>query len=172
MGLKVKTLSFSLPFGIGNVSIEADAAQQEAAWALYVELATRIAAVPLAPGAGSAREALNSLYSLFETTRGVLRRAGPGAANGPHSVGPLAIDILNKGLRPFLVEWHGTLGAFEQQQTEQQRERYGGQATIVIDESRWDERDAFYEALEENRQAMRAYVDALAAIAGIQHARA
>jgi hypothetical protein len=170
MGFKVKTLSFSLPFGIGEVSIAADVAQQEAAWALYVELATRIAAVPLKPGAGSAREALDSLYSLFETTRAVLRRAGFGAVNGPHSVGPLAIDILNKGLRPFLVEWHGRLGAFEQQQTEQQRERYGGGATVVIDESHWDQRDAFYAALEQNRLAMLFYVDALGAIAGIRHA--
>lgn len=168
MALKVKTLSFSLPFGIGNVSIEADEAQQEAAWALYVELATRIATVPLAPGTGSAREVLNSLYSLFETTRDVLRRAGPGIANGPHSVGPLAIDILNQGLRPFLVEWHSRLGAFERQQTEQQREDYGGDAAIIIEESLWEERDAFYEALERNRQAMRVYIDALAAIAGIR----
>ena len=168
MALKVKTLSFSLPFGIGNVSIEADEAQQEAAWALYVELATRIAVVSLAPGDGSAREALNSLYSLFDTTREVLRGAGPGIAKGPHSVGPLAIEILNKGLRPFLVEWHGRLSAFEREQTEQQRERYGGGATIVIDESHWAGREAFYEALERNRQAMQVYIDALGTIAGIR----
>jgi hypothetical protein len=167
VAVKFNALSVSLPFGIGSVSIEVDEAQQEAAWALYVELATRIATVPLEPGTGSAREALSSLHSLFETTRAVLRSAGPGAASGPHSVGPLAIEILNRGLRPFVADWHGRLSAFERQQVAQQRERFGGQADGVIDESRWDERDAFYVALERNRQAMLVYIEALAEIAGV-----
>ena len=171
VAVKLKTLGISLPFGIGNLSIEVDEVQQEAAWALYVELATRVATVPLEPGAGSAREALDSLHSLFETTRSVLRSAGAGAANGAHSVGPLAIDILNRGLRPLLVDWHTKLGAFERSQIQQQRERHGADADIVIDESGWEEREAFYAALETNRQAMLVYIGALATIAGVDDTR-
>ncbi len=70
MALKVKSRSFSLPFGIGEVSIEADATRQKAAWALHVELATRIAAVPLAPGTGTAREALNEITTSGGTPQG------------------------------------------------------------------------------------------------------
>ncbi len=164
----MQSLSLNLPFGLGGVTIEPDEAQQQAAWALYVELATRVAGVELEPGMGSAREALNSLYSLFNTTRSVLREAGPGAANGPDSIGPIAIDILNKGLRPFVVEWHTSLSDFEALQTEGQRNRYGGKVTVVIDESKWPKLDAFYTALEANRKEMLVYVDALARIAGIR----
>ncbi|WP_170841760.1 hypothetical protein [Nitrosomonas aestuarii] len=47
----------------------------------------------LKPGIGSAREALNSTHSFFETTRSVLREDGPCAAYGPELVGPVAILI-------------------------------------------------------------------------------
>jgi hypothetical protein len=168
MALELKSLSLNLPFGIGGVTIEVDEAQQHAAWALYIELATRIAGVALEPGIGSAREALKSLHSLFDTTRSVLRDAGAGVAKGPESVGPLAIEILNKGLRPFLVEWHTKLSAFEDEQKVAQRERFGGKLDFVIDESQWPEREAFYAALEQNRREILIYIDALASIAGIR----
>ena len=167
MTLKLQSLNINLPFGLGGANIVVTEAQKNVAWALYVELATRVAGVELRPGMGSAREALSSHYSLFDTTRSVLREQGPGAANGPESVGPIAIEILNQGLRPFLVNWHTILSGFEAQQTEEQRSRFGGEVTVVIDESRWPERDAFYRELEENRQGMLQYIQALARIAGI-----
>jgi hypothetical protein len=167
MGAKLRSLSINLPFGLGGANIEINENQEKAAWALYVELATRIAGEELKPGMGSAREALNSLYTLFETTRSVLREAGPGAANGPESVGPIAIDILNLGLRPFMVKWHTSLSGFEAQQAEEQRSRFGGEVTVIVDESRWPERDAFYRELEKTRQGMLEYIQALAGIAGI-----
>jgi hypothetical protein len=166
MGMQIRSLSFNLPFGIGGVTIEVDEAQQEAAWALYIELSTRVAGVGLEPGVGSAREALDSLYTLFDTTRSVLRTAGAGAARGPESVGPIAIEILNRGLRPFMAEWHTRLSAFERE--EMRRPQSGGGAS-VIDESGWQDREAFYEALAALRKLMTAYVDALAQIAGIHH---
>ena len=52
--------------------------KRNAAWELYVELATRIAVVPLNPGL--LREAPASLYSQFATTRGILRKYGPAVA--------------------------------------------------------------------------------------------
>ncbi|MEA3273752.1 MAG: hypothetical protein U9Q81_00310 [Pseudomonadota bacterium] len=169
MTLKLQSLSINLPFGLGGANIVVTEAQRTVAWALYVELATRVAGVELKPGMGSAREALSSLHSLFETTRSVLRDQGPGAAEGPESVGPIAIEILNQGLRPFLVEWHTSLSGFEAQQIEEQRSRFGGEVTVVVDEARWPERDAFYRELEENRQGMLQYIQALARIAGISH---
>jgi hypothetical protein len=59
------------------------------------------------------REALNSLYSLFSTTRQVLREAGPGAGASCQSVGGIAIAVLNYGLRPFLTKWHPLLQEWE-----------------------------------------------------------
>ena len=169
MGFKIQSLNVNLPFGLGGANIVVTEAQQKVAWALYVELATRVAGVKLEPGMGSAREALDSLYSLFETTRAVLRAEGPSAANGPESVGPIAINILNNGLRPFLVKWHTALSSFEDQQKEEQRKEFGGKTNIIIDESRWPEHEAFYQALEKNRQGMLEYIEILARIAGVYH---
>lgn len=65
---------------------------------------------------GLVREALNSLYSLFGTTRGVLKAAGPDVGASRDSVGGIAlaqpaagIAVLNNGLRPFLAKWHPLL---------------------------------------------------------------
>ena len=78
--------------------------ERQAAWELYVELITRIAVVPLEPGAGLLREALTSLYSLFSSTREVLRRHGPAVAqpriDDGRSFGELAVLVLNLELRP------------------------------------------------------------------------
>jgi hypothetical protein len=109
MALKLRSISLNLPFGLGGVEVEMSEAEVRAAWELYVEFATRVSAHPLAPGAGSVREALDSLYTLFGTTREVLRAAGPEVGDNPTALGPLAIRILNSGLRPFLEKWHAAL---------------------------------------------------------------
>ena len=57
-----------------------DQQEKNAAWELYVELVTRISVVELKKSEGILREALNSLYSLFPTTRQVLRKYGPSIA--------------------------------------------------------------------------------------------
>lgn len=54
---------------------------EDIAWAFYVELTTRIAIQPLAPGHGLLREALNSLYTLFTEMRKILRDAGRAIAS-------------------------------------------------------------------------------------------
>lgn len=79
----LKKVSVSLPFGIGSAEWQADNTERRAAWSLYVELVTRIAVQSLEIDEGLLREALNSLYSLFGTTRQVLKEAGP--TSGPAS---------------------------------------------------------------------------------------
>jgi hypothetical protein len=68
-GAKLKKVSVRLSFGIGSAELEADPTERRAAWSLYVELVTRIAVQPLETNQGLLLEALNSLYSLFDTTR-------------------------------------------------------------------------------------------------------
>ena len=112
---KLKKVAVSLPFGLGSAEWETDSTQRNAAWALYVELVTRIAVQELADDAGLVREAMNSLYTLFGTTREILRSAGPDVGATHDSVGGLAIAVLNKGLRPFLSHWHPVLQIWEAQ---------------------------------------------------------
>ncbi len=150
--LKVGSLSLNLPFGLGGVTIDVSEAEVRAAWALYVEYSTRVAGTELEEGLGSPREALTSLYSLFATTRDVLREAGPEIAQDTEALGPLAIRALNEGVRPFLVGWHTTLLA---------REAAGGGLEP-------DERARFDVELGELREQLDVYVAALGKIAGIR----
>jgi hypothetical protein len=149
MALRLRSLSLNLPFGLGGVDIDVSEAEARAAWELYIELATRVTAHPLEPGAGSVREALDSLYTLFGTTREVLRGAGPEVGGGPDALGPIAIRVLNEGVRPFLVRWHSEL-------------RRAGDAEP--DAAR---RAEFDRELDTVRGELGRYVDALARIAGI-----
>lgn len=149
MALKLRSLSLNLPFGLGGVEVEVSEQEARAAWSLYVEFATRVTGSELAAGAGFANEALASVYGLFGATRGVLREAGPEIARKPTSLGPLTIEVLNRGLRPFLVRWHGLL-------------RASG------DEPEGELRAEFDQELADLRKGLGQYVEALAEIAGVK----
>ena len=75
---------------------------KEAAWKLYVELLTRITTQALPTGSGDEEAALDSIYSLFETTRQVLKEQGKGCIEFTK----LAVIVLNQIVRPFTAKWH------------------------------------------------------------------
>jgi hypothetical protein len=155
--LKIRSLSLNLPFGLGGVDLEVSELDARTAWTLYVEYSTRVAVQQLEPGTGSAREALGSLHSLFDTTRTVLREAGPEVGMGPESVGAVAIRILNEGVRPFLVKWHGELARLAR-----------SQGADDADESDWAGRAEFDSDLGRVQKELARYVDMLADIAGVR----
>ena len=163
---RIPELNLSFPFGIGQIKVEITEQQKNAAWQLYVELATRISSVPLEHGTGSAREALSSLHSLFECVRLILRTSGPLTAQGEGSMASIAINILNKGIRPFLVKWHTKLGDFEAREKLRLAKDFGGNHTLPPDENNWPDSQEFYNELEQTRAALSQYVILLANIAG------
>jgi hypothetical protein len=69
---------------------------------MYTELITRISTQFLRPEEGDEEAALKSLYSLFETTRQIIRKNGPGCIE----FAKVAVVILNQVLRPFTAKWH------------------------------------------------------------------
>jgi hypothetical protein len=149
------------PFGIGQFEWTEDPAERNAAWALYVELVTRITVEPLMPSQGSIREALSSLYSLFASTRLILREAGPDIAKaGTHSVGGIAIRVLNEGIRPFLSKWHIALSDWESK-------RKDG-VSSTKHESDWDRASAFFADLNSLREELETYANSLGKIAGVK----
>ena len=157
---RITKVSFNLPFGIGGVEWEPDATEREAAWSLYIELVTRIAVQQLEVDKGLVREALTSLYTLFGSTREILKTAGPKVGIRPDSVGGIAIAVLNNGLRPFLSEWHPKLQVWESQRpTDHSPEEH---------EKSWVEEKKLREELEELRKELAKYADALAEIAGVK----
>ena len=156
---KLKKVAVSLPFGLGSAEWETDSTQRNAAWALYVELVTRIAVQELADDAGLVREAMNSLYTLFGTTRQILREAGPDVGATHDSVGGLAIAVLNKGLRPFLSHWHPMLQIWEAQRPIDQSPKEH--------EALWAKEQVARQELSALRGELEIYAYALAEVAGV-----
>jgi hypothetical protein len=158
---RLTSVKVKLPFELGSAEWTPDNAEREAAWSLYVELVTRIAVQPLAPSEGLVREALSSLYSLFGTTRQILREGGPDVGGPMPSMGAIAVAVLNRGLRPFLAKWHPALLDWE--------------ATMPplsppeSHEKSWPRSSEIRVELEKVRTQLEDYAKVLAEIAGVPH---
>ncbi|WP_243397363.1 hypothetical protein [Crocosphaera subtropica] len=155
----LKRVSVNLPFGIGCIELEINRVEQIVAWSLYVELVTRIAIQPLKSDEGLLKEALTSLHSLFDTTRQILKEAGPVVGVSPQSVGGIAIAVLNQGIRPFLAKWHPALEDWESKclSTTSNKQH----------EKNWDQEPQLRHELELLRHHLKQYADALAKIADV-----
>ena len=96
---------------VAALEIDFNENDRDAAWELYIEMLTRIVTRPLPAGSGDERAALDSVYSLFPTTREILRRQGRNALQ----FSKVAIPVLNQVVRPFTAKWHGEsrAGAFD-----------------------------------------------------------
>ncbi|MEI6776118.1 MAG: hypothetical protein WCK70_04420 [Chloroflexales bacterium] len=157
-------VSLNLPY-IGGIegTWQPDRNEKEAAWEMYVELVTRVAIVELQPQEGSLREALSSLYSIFDSTRKILREHGPGIAQpkgeGKLSFGYLAVAILNTVLRPLLAKWHPLLRDYEHSRPET--------ISLIAHERAWQFYDEIRGELAELRKPLTEYANLLADVAGI-----
>lgn len=75
---------------------------REASWKLYIELLTRITTQALPTEAGDEQAALESIHSLFKTTRQALKEQGQDCIEFTK----IAIVVLNQVVRPFTTKWH------------------------------------------------------------------
>jgi len=137
--------------------------ERKAAWELHVELVTRIAVVPLGADDGLLREALSSLYTLFATTREILRKYGPDVAepkpDGQYNFGVLAVAMLNYALRPVLARWHPAL---EEWEAARLPGRSRGEHEVA-----WDRAQELRGALDDVRTAMTEYARVMADACGV-----
>jgi hypothetical protein len=89
-----------------------------AAWDLYVELLTRTTTQPLRDDFGDETAALSSVFSLFATTRSVIKN------NTRHCIEftKIAVVVLNQVIRPFTTKWHklSLEGAFNNDKTKKE----------------------------------------------------
>lgn len=142
---------------------EIDDVQKKASWEMYVELVTRITTAPLHKEEGLLREALTSLYSLFGTTREILKKYGPAIAKpgNPEDItfGHLAVAILNKIVRPVLAKWHPVLTDWEAQKPENK--------STTDHEKAWVHNDALRAEINQIREQLIEYADVLAEVAGV-----
>jgi len=93
--LKVKTPILDLEWAPNDPD-------KNAAWELYIELLTRITTQRLPEEHGDEKTALDSVFSLFKTTREVLKRNGRGCVQFTR----IAVIVLNQIVRPFTAKWH------------------------------------------------------------------
>lgn len=156
-------VSLGLPGASLSGSWQPDDAERTASWELLVELSTRVTAVDLADEDGTSREALSSLFGLFDTTRDIMRRHGPGVARssgtGNLSFGIIAVRVLNDVLRPVLSEWHPRLEAYEAQCPP-------GTPAITW-EQQWEHDEALRAELRRVRPVVRQYLLVLAEAADV-----
>lgn len=152
-----------LPFVEIEGTWEPDEKQRDAAWEMYVELTTRISIVELKPGEGLLREALSSLYSLFEITREILRKYGPEIAKvkgkNKLSFGYLAIAISNMALRPLLSKWHPLLLDYENEREQM--------ISIPKHEQSWGKAEKLRKELNDTRKILIDYTNLLARVADV-----
>jgi hypothetical protein len=162
--LKDVKVNLSLPF-IGSVegTWEPDENERNATWDLYVEIITRISIVEIKPDEGVLKEALSSLYSLFETTRDILKKYGASVAQtkGESSIsfGYLAVAILNTVLRPVLAKWHPLLLDYEGKREEN--------VSAMEHERNWEKYEELRQVLNDVRLILIEYTKLLAQVADV-----
>jgi len=126
------------------------------AWRLFIETTTRVSTQPLADDSGSLREALTSLYSLFQAVRTSLKESNP---SRPRSSGPtveeLGVAMLNLELRPYLSRWHPLLSEWERNHCGEPERSWEGNLRCRAE-------------LAELQQRLKRYVAGFAALAGVQ----
>lgn len=129
---------------VADVELSFNDGDRDAAWELYIEMLTRITTQALPAAEGDEKTALDSVYSLFPTTREILRRRGRETIE----FSKVAIPVLNQVIRPFTAKWHGESlsGAFK-------------------DEAR---RNEFRDELENLQDVLQNYNRMLADIAGVE----
>ena len=136
--------------------------EKKAAWEMYVELVTRISVVNLEQDEGLLREALSSLYTLFDTTRKILRKYGPSIAQPKRddlSFGYISVNILNTVIRPVLAKWHPILLDYENKRPES--------LSPLEHERTWERNRELRQELEEVRLKLIEYTDLLSEVAGV-----
>lgn len=89
--------------GFLDAEFQANDQEKDAAWAMYVELLTRITTQALPAEQGEEADALASVHRLFAITRDIMR--APGARHAD-KFAKIAIVVLNQKVRPFTSYWH------------------------------------------------------------------
>lgn len=132
-----------------------NARYRQAAWQLFVETMTRIATQQIGPEQGRLREAMSSLYSLFQTTRDLLKEMEPTPTAEGNTVEMLALEMLNAHLRPFLSRWHPSLASFEK-------------ANPQKTDNEWEDSQSCRAELDTLRDSLQEYAKSFGQLAGVQ----
>ncbi len=136
-GLKINT-------GFLEMEWNPQTEDQDAAWELYVELLTRITTQPLPQDVGDEQTALESVHSIFRTTRDIIKSHGKECIQFTK----IAVIVLNQIIRPFTAKYH--------------------KGSIKKGFSNTEIRSTFRKELEELQKKLRTYSKMLADMAKVE----
>ncbi len=103
---RAKSMTISMPFGLGSIVYESSTEDRVLAWKMYVQLSTRKAALPFDDAHDVIAEVYSSLYELFAVTRELLSGMPLADVERPKGVADVILRTLNDGLRPHLTRWN------------------------------------------------------------------
>lgn len=105
---RAKSMTVSLPFGLGSVTYETSSDDRVIAWRMYVQLTTRKAALPFDEEHDVIADIYTSLYELFPVTRELLSSMKLDDIARSNGVADVILRTLNDGLRPHLTRWNAS----------------------------------------------------------------
>ncbi len=97
--------SIGLPFNLGSRTYDTTPRDRIVAWKLYVQLATRKAALPFDENYDLISDVYDSLFGLFAVTRELLLELPPHEFEREEGIAQLLLQVVNSGLRPHLTQW-------------------------------------------------------------------
>jgi hypothetical protein len=118
---RTTSLSVSLPFGLGSLSLDNSAQDRVLAWRMYVQLKTRKVALPFDEQCDVIADVYASMREVFEVCRGLLADMPLSDIERPKSVSDLLLRVLNDGIRPHLTRWQAPFRAWWDQQLNGER---------------------------------------------------
>ena len=156
-------ITVKLPFLDISGAWEIDEVQRKAAWEMYVELVTRVTVQDIKDDEVLLREALHSYYTIFHTTREILKKYGPAIATpqgkSDTTLGHIAVGVLNKVLRPLLAKWHPRLRDYEEQKPPQK--------SAIAHENDWAENAVLRAEIRKINTQLQEYADVLSQVSNV-----
>lgn len=153
--LTLSEITINVP-EFAEIKFAVNSEYRRVAWKLFVETLTRISTQPLEVQAGSIREAIASLYTLFGETRDLLKDMHPSKPTTDVTVEVFAVQMLNQEVRPFLSKWHVRLEAFQSSHPQSR-------------ESEWPDNADCRKELEHLRNRLISYTKAFGQLAGLKN---
>ena len=160
----VKVDSVKLGFDFPSVTIRVDRRERELAYALWVELGTRKAALPFDEEHDVISEVYDSWYAFFGMARQLMREIPPENMKGANSLAVVTERILNEGMRPHLTRWQAEFRRWYKQALDDSSNAEKSPQEIQRQFSGYDELVA---DLERTNRVLMRYRDTLGEIAGI-----
>lgn len=158
----ITTTEIPVPIVGGSIVVNVAKNDRLAAWRIYSQISTRIAAVEFDENIDSALLVHESLHKVFEIIREEIANIPVERLRGDKADNTVKfyLDILNQGIRPHLSAWHIPLQKF----VENEQKVHANLSVLEI-EKKFPKRKELLESMKLMNGRMKKYADSLLIIA-------